>query len=81
MYHVIGWDRKTDDEVNLYSTDWKQGAIDWAKRYTKQGDMGGWDMIKVVEYTQVDVDEYQDVVIWSCWSEPMQWSDNAMEEF
>lgn len=86
MYHVIGWDRRTDDKVVLYDTDWRQGAIDWAKRYTKQGDTGGWDMIKVVVYNQVDVDwngdpVEEEVTLWSCWSEPMRWSDNAYEEF
>lgn len=79
MYHVLGW--KTNDEVLLYSADTRSEAVRWAKRYTKQGDMGGWDKINVIEFTQVDVDEYKDVVIWSCWSEPMRWSDNAMEEF
>lgn len=86
MYSVIGCDRKLDDEVSLYDTDSAETAIRWAKGYTKQGDMGGWDMIKVVAYDQVDVDWNGDpvieqITIWSCWREPMPWSDNAMEEF
>lgn len=86
MYSVIGWDRKLDDEVSLYDTDSSEDAVRWAKRYTKQGDTGGWDMIKVVAYNQVDVDwngdpVKEEVTLWSFWSEPMRWSDNAYEEF
>lgn len=85
-YYVYGWDRKTDDKVLLYDNDHKESSIQWAKRYTKQGDMGGWDMITVIEEDQVDIDWNGDPVIeqitlWSCWSEPMRWSDNAYEEF
>lgn len=80
MYHVYGWCRKTNDEVLLHSADTSSEAVRWAKGYTKQGDMGGWDKINVVEFTQVDVDQFADVVIWSCWQEPMEeWSDNAMD--
>jgi hypothetical protein len=36
--------------------------------------------------TQVDVDwendpVHEETILWSCWREPMPWSDNAMEEF
>lgn len=86
MFTVYGWDKKTDDRVILHSNDWRPGAINWAKGYTKQGDTGGWDMIIVVETYQVDIDwdgnsVTEERVIWSCWSEPMRWSDNAHEEF
>lgn len=86
MYYVYGWDRKTEDKVMLYDTDHKETALRWAKGYTKQGDMGGWDMIVVLYEYQDDVDWEGDpvvaqVTLWSCWREPMQWCDNAMEEF
>jgi hypothetical protein len=86
MYHVEGWDHVSGETVTLYSTDWREGAIDWAKRYTKNGDTGGWTKISVIGTHEIDVDwngdpVTADFVIWSYYNEPMQWSDNAMEEF
>lgn len=86
MYHVEGWDHVSDETVTLYSTDWRIQAVEWAKMYTKNGDTGGWTKISVIGTHEIDVDANGDpvtvdFVIWSYYNEPMQWSDNAMEEF
>lgn len=93
MYLVYGWDRGTDDTVILYETDTKFLAIDWAKKYSSKENMGGWDWIYVSDRQQVDITwdgdpVIEETVLWSCWNEPMSWSDmeqpvkgNVMEEF
>jgi hypothetical protein len=87
MYLVYGWDRKTDDTVILWESDSRESAVRWAKSYVSgAGGMGGWDKIYVSDLYQVDVDwdgepVTEEQIIWSCWNEPMSWSDNAMEEF
>lgn len=87
MFYVYGWDRKTDDRVVLYENEWRDAAVNWAKSYTRgAGGTGGWDMVSVVYVYQDDIDWDNEPiliekVIWSCWSEPMRWSDNAYEEF
>lgn len=84
---VYGWDKRTNERVELYDTDYKDHAILFAKKYTHSaGGTGGWDMVLVVYKYQSDVDwednpVYEEKVLWSCWNEPMRWSDNAMEEF
>lgn len=84
-YYVKGWDRNSDDTVVLFEGDHKESVINWAKRYS-QRDTGGWDKIYVSHYYQIDVDwegepVYSERILWSCYNEPMNWSDNAMEEF
>lgn len=86
QYHVYGHCYKTDDTCLLHSAWTETEAVRWAKGYTKHGDMGGWSKIYVSRLEEVDIDEFRDVVLWSCWQEPMPWyeagwSDNAMEEF
>ena len=90
MYYVV----RTGEEITMFHSSWtsyynavtEAEAVRWAKGYTKHGDMGGWTKIYVSYRTQVDVDwendpVYDETVLWSCWREPMPWSDNAMEEF
>ena len=86
MFYIMGWDRKTDDTVCLHESHWKTNAVEWAKKYCKYENMGGWDKVYVMYRDQVDVDFWgypviEDVVVWSCYNEPMNWSDNAYEEF
>lgn len=87
MYTVYGWDRKTEDTVALWESDSEAAAIRWAKSYILgAGGMGGWDKIYVSHLYQTDVDwegepVFAKYVSYSCWQEPMGWSDNAMEEF
>jgi hypothetical protein len=85
-YYVKGWDKKTDDTVVLFEGDHKEAIINWAKRYSSKEDAGGWDKIFVSHYYQIDVDwegepVYSEHVVWCYYREPMEWSDNAMEEF
>jgi hypothetical protein len=86
MFYIMGWDRNTDETVCLHEEDWKTYAINWAKKYCSDENMGGWDKVYVMYRDQVDVDFWgdpvvQEITVWSCYSEPMFWSDNAMEEF
>jgi hypothetical protein len=85
-YYVKGWDKGTEDTVILFEGDHKSSVINWAKRYTSKEDMGGWDKVFVSYYYQVDVDwegepVHAEHVLWCFYREPMEWSDNAMEEF
>ena len=74
MYVVVyGKDTVTRDVVMLEEFDTTSEAIQWAKGYCNGEDMGGWDLVYVKDK--------DDTVIWSCYQEPMPWSDNAMEEF
>jgi hypothetical protein len=86
MYYIMGWDKDTDDTVCLHEAYPKSHAVDWAKKYCREDNMGNWDKIYVMYQNQVDVawngePATEEVVIWSCYNEPMPWSDNAMEEF
>lgn len=86
VYYVYGWDRGTDDTVILHETTDNDEAIRWARGYCKKEDMGGWDKVFVAHRYQVDVDwegepTYSEHVSWMCWREPMDYPDNAMEEF
>lgn len=85
-YYVKGWDRGTDDTVILFEGDHKDSVINWAKRYSSKEDAGGWDKVFVSTYYQVDTDwdgepVYSEHILWASYKEPMDWSDNAMEEF
>jgi len=84
-YYVKGWYSATEDTVILFEGDHKEAVVAWAKRYS-QHDMGGWDKVYVSYYYQIDVDwegepVYAEHVLWSVYNEPMDWSDNAHEEF
>lgn len=86
QYHVYGHCPKFDETCLLHSAWTEKEAVDWARGYTRHGDMGGWTKIYVTYRTQVDVDwendpVHDETILWSCWREPMPWSDNAMEEF
>lgn len=79
-----------DSTTILEDFDNKAEAIDWAKRYCSKEDMGNWDLVYVKVYYQdpgeiipwSELDNMKDPeVVWSCYQEPMPWSDNAMEEF
>lgn len=87
---VYGKDFKEDNIVLLEDFNFITEAIDWAKRYCSKEDMGNWDMVYVKVYYEVpgevipwsQWDDMKDPqVVWSCYQEPMPWSDNAMEEF
>lgn len=70
---VYGKDIQRDDVTILEEFDTVQEAIRWAKGYCSDQDMGNWDLVYVKDKN--------DIVVWSCYQEPMDWSDNAHEEF
>jgi hypothetical protein len=83
MYYIYGKDG--EEKVLLFDTDTRDRAIEWAKKYTKR-DMGGWPMVYVCYEEQVDVNwdgdpVVEEVIVWSCYQEPMDYPDNAYEEF
>lgn len=80
MYHVYGYDLDSGETCLLYSLDTEKEAIAWAKRYT-QYDMGGWDKVCVQYEQEVDHGVMEERISWSIYQEPMEWSDNAKEEF
>lgn len=85
-YTVKGWDRSTDDTVILFEGDSMDLVTRWAKRYASTEDAGGWDKIYVSHLYQVDVDwegepVYSEHISYVWWREPMDYPDNAMEEF
>lgn len=86
MYYIYGIEPDSDEKVLLFDTLTKEDAIAWGKKYSQSDYMGGWPMVYVCYHTQTDVDwngepVHEEVVVWSCYREPMTWSDNAMEEF
>lgn len=86
IYYIYGNDAFTKEEVLLFDTDSKDRAIEWAKKYSRSEYMGGWPMVYVCYENQVDIDwdgepVAEKVVVWSCYNEPMDYPDNAMEEF
>jgi hypothetical protein len=86
MYIVYGWDAKTDDKVILHEEEYSSLALIWAKKYTRGGNMGGWTKVFVVRRYIDDYDwdgeyVYEEETLWSCWQEPMPWSDNALDTF
>jgi hypothetical protein len=85
-YRVIGEDVRLDEKVILHEAWTQEEAVSWAKRYTSKENMGGWQCVYVCTLYQTDVDwdgepVLAEHILWSCYSEPMDWSDNAMEEF
>jgi hypothetical protein len=73
------------DATQLFRVNMLKASI---RLWTKTGMMPtrGWTKIYVSYRTQVDVDwendpVHEETILWSCWREPMPWSDNAMEEF
>ena len=87
MYTVYGWHRATDDTVLLSEAHSTEEAIRWIKGYVQgAGGTGGWDKIYVSHLYQTDVDwegepVYAEHISYSYWQEPMDYPDNAMEEF
>lgn len=80
MYHVYGYNLETGETCLLQSLWTEKEAIDWAKKYSFR-DMGGWDKIVTLYEREYDDGVTEEVVIWSVYNEPMDWSDNAHEEF
>lgn len=94
MYHIYGIDHDRNEKVCLFDNLTKEFAIQWAKKYSQSEYMDatlkaggrGWPMVYVCYYNQTDVDwdgspVHEEVVVWSCYREPMSYSDNALEEF
>jgi hypothetical protein len=86
IYYIYGFDPFTEEKVLLFDTDSENRAIEWAKQYAKSEYMGGWKMVYVCYLTQVDVDwdgdpVSEEIIVWSCYNEPMVYNDNALEEF
>lgn len=77
MYNIYGksYGRnvKRDEVILLQSIESRLEAISWARRYCGTENMGNWDVVFI------NSDDM--TTIWSYYNEPMQWSDNAMEEF
>ena len=74
MYVVVyGKDTVKGNVVLLEEFDTVSEAVRWAKGYCYGEDMGGWDLVYIKDK--------DNQVVWSCYQEPMTWSDNAMEEF
>jgi hypothetical protein len=84
MYYIYGKDG--EEKVLLFDIDTRDRAIEWAKKYSRSGYMGGWPMVYVCYEEQVDVNwdgdpVVEEVIIWSCYQEPTDYPDNAYEEF
>jgi hypothetical protein len=84
MYYIYGKDG--EEKVLLFDTAIKDRAIEWAKKYSRYEYMGGWPMVYVCYEDQVDINWegeaiIEEVIVWSCYQEPMDYPDNAYEEF
>ena len=48
MTYLVYGDYGTEDECILFSSEYLSDALDWAKRYIRNGDFGGYSVIEVI---------------------------------
>ena len=77
-FFIYGYDNSSGEMVLLHQSWSSDDAVRWAKGYCAKENMGGWDKV-VVFYRHAPT--LTESTLWSCYNEPMPWSDNAMEEF
>lgn len=77
-FYIYGYDLDKDDMSLLHQSWTSDEAVRWAKGYCAKENMGGWGKVSVLYRHLPTLTEN---TIWSCYNEPMPWSDNAYEEF